>query len=80
MSVKFEIRDKEGVAVTGVNISLLELHPSKSETLDKVKTGDNQRHCTLETSLPWIKRYRIAILFYFTISGKSLPNFIRHPN
>ncbi|CAK8538487.1 unnamed protein product [Lathyrus sativus] len=67
VNVKFEIRDKKGVAVTGVNISLLELHPSKSETLDKAKTGDNQRHCTLEASLPWIKRYRIAILLYFTI-------------
>ncbi|CAI8586548.1 unnamed protein product [Vicia faba] len=68
VSVKFEVRDKNGVAVTGVNVSLTELHPSKSDSLDKVKTGDNQRHCTLEASLPWIKRYRIAILFYFTIA------------
>ncbi|MCH99360.1 hypothetical protein A2U01_0020372, partial [Trifolium medium] len=68
VSVKFDVRDKNGVAVTGVNIPLLELHPSKSETRDGVKAGDNQRHCTLEISLPWIKRYRLAIFFYFTIA------------
>ncbi|XP_058743210.1 uncharacterized protein LOC131616014 isoform X2 [Vicia villosa] len=76
VNVKFEIRDKNGIAVTGVNVSLSELHPSKSETLDKVKTGDNQRHCTLEASLPWIKRYRIAILFYFTIAVLLLAIFL----
>ncbi|GAU14441.1 hypothetical protein TSUD_249810 [Trifolium subterraneum] len=48
VSVKFDVRDKNGVAVTGVNMPLLELHPSKSETRDGVKAGDNQRHCTLE--------------------------------
>ncbi|XP_045786345.1 uncharacterized protein LOC123881666 [Trifolium pratense] len=67
VSVKFDVRDKNGVAVTGVDIPLLELHPSNSETHDGVKEGDNQRHCTLEVSLPWIKRYRLAIFFYFTI-------------
>jgi alkaline phosphatase D len=74
VSVKFDVRDTSGVSVTGVNIPLLELHPSNSETHDGVKAGDNHRHCTLEVSLPWIKRYRLAIFFYFTIASKSLPN------
>lgn len=72
MSLKFNVRDKNGVAVTGVNISLSELHPSNSET----QVGDNQRHCTLEVSLPWIKRHRLVILFSFTIVGMSLLNSI----
>ncbi|XP_004491121.1 uncharacterized protein [Cicer arietinum] len=67
VSVKFKVRDKNGVAVTGADISLLELHPSKSETPDRVKAGDNQRHFTLEVNLPWTKRYRLAFLFSFTI-------------
>jgi alkaline phosphatase D len=74
VSVKFDVRDTSGVSVTGVNIPLLGLHPSNSETHDGVKAGDNHRHCTLEVSLPWIKRYRLAIFFYFTIASKSLPN------
>lgn len=75
MTLKFKVRDKNGVAVTGVNISLLELHVSNSESGERVKVGYNQKYCTLEVSLPWIIRYRLAILFYFAIVGKSLlPN------
>lgn len=75
VNLKFQVRDKNGAAVASVNISLSELHPSNSKTGgNKVKTGDNKRHCTLEVSLPWITRYRPAILFSFTIVGKSLLN------
>lgn len=76
VSLKFNVRDKNGVAVTGVNISLSELHPSNSETHDRVKVGDNQRHCTLEVSLPWIKRHRLVILFSFTIVALLLVIFL----
>ncbi|XP_027329990.1 uncharacterized protein LOC113846198 isoform X2 [Abrus precatorius] len=69
VTLKFKVRDKNGVAVTEVNVSLMELQPlnSDSETGDRVKAGHNKRHCTLEVSLPWIVRYRLAILFCFAL-------------
>ncbi|XP_061338208.1 uncharacterized protein LOC133285070 isoform X2 [Gastrolobium bilobum] len=67
VTMKLEVRDKNGVAVTGVNISIMDLQPSNSETWDRVKAGHNQKHCTLEVSLPWIIRYRLTILFCFTL-------------
>ena len=65
VSVKFNVRNKNGITVTGVNISLSELHPSNSESLDRSKARDYQRHCTLEASLPWTKRYRFVVLLSF---------------
>lgn len=70
--MKFEVIDTDGVAVTGVNISLSELQTSKVEAWDKIKAGHYQRHCSLETSLPWIIRYRLAIFFCITLAGKTL--------
>ncbi|TKY57013.1 Alkaline phosphatase D [Spatholobus suberectus] len=68
VTLKFKVRDKNGIAVTGVDVSLTELQLSNSEILDRVKAGhNNQKHCTLEVSLPWIVRYRLAILFCFTL-------------
>ncbi|KAF7815311.1 PhoD-like phosphatase [Senna tora] len=68
VTIKVEVKDKEGVAVSAVNISLLELQTSNVEGSDRMKGGHYQRHCTLETSLPWIIRYRLAILFYLTLA------------
>lgn len=73
--MKFEVRDTDGVSVTGVDISLSELQTSNVEARDRIKAGHYQRHCSPETSLPWIIRYRLAILFFFTLAGKSLINF-----
>ena len=72
MTLKMEIRDINGVSVTGVNVALSELQASNVETRGGDKAGHYERHCTLETSLPWIIRYRLAILFYLTLAGKSL--------
>ena len=73
VTLKFKVRDKDSVTVTGVDVSLTELQPSNSEILDRVKAEhNNSKHCTLEVSLPWIVRYRLAILFFSTLFGKSL--------
>ncbi|XP_028806228.1 uncharacterized protein LOC114761078 isoform X2 [Neltuma alba] len=63
VTMKLEVRDVDGVPVTGVNVSLLELQKSKVEARNKVKAGHYEKHCSLETCLPWIIRYRLAILF-----------------
>ncbi|KAG4953180.1 hypothetical protein JHK87_038774 [Glycine soja] len=68
VTLKFKVRDKDSVTVTGVDVSLTELQPSNSEILDRVKAEhNNSKHCTLEVSLPWIVRYRLAILFFSTL-------------
>nr|KYP71024.1 Alkaline phosphatase D [Cajanus cajan] len=64
VKLKFKVKDKNGVVVTGVDVSLTELQPNS----DREKAGqNNQKHCTLEVSLPWIVRYRLMILFCFTL-------------
>ncbi|KAG5053166.1 hypothetical protein JHK87_005364 [Glycine soja] len=65
VTLKFKVRDKDSIMVTGVDVSLTELQPSNSEVLDRAKTEhNNSKHCTLEVSLPWIVRHRLAILFF----------------
>lgn len=74
MTMKIEVSDVDGIPVTGVNVSLLELQNSNVEAWNKVKAGQYDRHCSLETCLPWIIRYRLAILFFSILAGKSLLN------
>ncbi|GKU98227.1 hypothetical protein SLEP1_g11259 [Rubroshorea leprosula] len=64
VTLKIEVRDTNGLPVTGVNISLLDLQAQSST----MKAREHQSHCTLEVSLPWIVRYRLAILFYCLVS------------
>ncbi|KAK7300390.1 hypothetical protein RJT34_11234 [Clitoria ternatea] len=73
VTLQFKVRDKNGVTAAGINASLTELQPTNSETRDRVKAGqNNQKHCTLEVSLPWIVRYRLAIIFFFILFGLLL--------
>ncbi|GLT74533.1 hypothetical protein SLA2020_463230 [Shorea laevis] len=64
VTLKIEVRDTNGLPVTGVNISLSDLQAQSST----MKAREHQRHCTPEVSLPWIVRYRLAILFYCIVS------------
>ncbi|KAE9606225.1 putative alkaline phosphatase [Lupinus albus] len=66
VTLKLKVRDENGIAVTGINTSLVELQASNSE--DSVKVGHDRRHCTLEVSLPWIIRYRLTILVSITLA------------
>ncbi|KAE8680336.1 Calcineurin-like metallo-phosphoesterase superfamily protein isoform 2 [Hibiscus syriacus] len=60
INLKMQVRDINGLHVTGVDISLSELQAWNST----IKAGLEQKHCTLEVKLPWIVRYRLAILVY----------------
>ncbi|XP_012073530.2 uncharacterized protein LOC105635142 isoform X2 [Jatropha curcas] len=67
MTLKLEVRDVNGYPVTSVKFPLLELqsHSMNSTASSKV---EHQRHCSLEVKLPWLVRYRLAILFYVTLA------------
>lgn len=63
VALKVEVRDTNGLPVTGVYIPLQDLKAQNSS----IKAREHQKHCILEVSLPWIVRYRLAILFYFFV-------------
>ena len=50
--------------MSGVDISLSELRAWNST----IKAGQDRRHCSLEVMLPWIVRYRLAILVYSVLA------------
>lgn len=66
--LKIEVRDVNGFPVTSVNTSLLELQAQSINSLASLKTVESRKHCSLETSLPWIVRYRLAILFFCALA------------
>ncbi|KAI4305762.1 hypothetical protein L6164_029109 [Bauhinia variegata] len=70
VTLKFSVRDTNGVPVTAVDVPLSELQTENVETSNKnkAKSGRYQRHCTLEVNLPWFIRYRLSILIYFTLA------------
>ncbi|XP_010266313.1 PREDICTED: uncharacterized protein LOC104603847 isoform X2 [Nelumbo nucifera] len=70
VTMKAEVRDVNGNTVTGINISSLELQSGEDDMVAK-KSGEIQRHCSLEVNLPWIIRYRLAILFSGALMGSS---------
>ncbi|KAL6634682.1 hypothetical protein ACP70R_027353 [Stipagrostis hirtigluma subsp. patula] len=65
--IKLELRDVEGHSVHSVEFPILELQPSYAHVTSK-QERPFQRHCTLETELPWITRYRLALLLFGTIA------------
>lgn len=69
MTLKIEVRDIKGFPVTGVKAPLLELQAGSVDPVAAIKAGEYQRHCSLEVSLPWLVRYRLAILFYGAVAG-----------
>ncbi|XP_077211097.1 calcineurin-like metallo-phosphoesterase superfamily protein [Tasmannia lanceolata] len=71
VTMKVEVRDMNGDTVTGVNILLSELKPG-STLMTTRKAGEFQHYCALEIDLPWIIRYRLAILFYGALSALVL--------
>ncbi|KAK3028988.1 hypothetical protein RJ639_038191, partial [Escallonia herrerae] len=68
VSLKFEVRDLNGLPVTGVNISLLELKAKTVGSKADTKPGKHQKNCSLEVALPWLVRYRLAILFFCALA------------
>ncbi|XP_059636903.1 uncharacterized protein LOC132279003 isoform X2 [Cornus florida] len=68
VSLKVEVRDANDLPVTSVNISLLELQAQRIDSNTTRKARGSQKHCSLEVSLPWMVRYRLAILFFFALA------------
>lgn len=68
MALKIEVRDTDGIPAIGVNISLSELQAQSVNSAATLRVGEHQKHCSLEVDLPWIVRYRLTILFYFSVA------------
>ncbi|KAF2312006.1 hypothetical protein GH714_027734 [Hevea brasiliensis] len=68
VTLKLEVRDTNGYPVTGVKFPLLELQSLSMNPVTSIKLGRHKSHCFLEVNLPWIIRYRLAILFYFSMT------------
>jgi len=66
--IKLELRDVEGRSVHSVEFPISELQPSGALAMKKQEHAF-QRHCTLETELPWLTQYQLALLFFGTIAG-----------
>lgn len=69
--VKIELRDLQGNSVDGVEFPISELKPSDAHS-NKKEGHSFEAHCSLETELPWLVRYRLALLFFGTIAGMLL--------
>lgn len=69
--IKLELRDVEGRSVHSVEFPISELQPSDGHAI-KRQPHTFQRHCTLETELPWLTRYRLALMLFVTIAGMLL--------
>ncbi|KAL3736518.1 hypothetical protein ACJRO7_025463 [Eucalyptus globulus] len=63
-----QVRDTDGHPVTSANVSLSELRAYNGKLVAADTTGGYKRHCSLEVTLPWIIRYRLAILFYCAVA------------
>ncbi|XP_057503377.1 uncharacterized protein LOC130786932 [Actinidia eriantha] len=63
VSVKFEVRDANGLPVTSVNSTLLELQAKRIDSKAAMKAGEHQKYCSFEVNLPWIVRYRLLLFF-----------------
>ncbi|GAB2224792.1 hypothetical protein Droror1_Dr00005569 [Drosera rotundifolia] len=61
VTLEVELRDVKGSAVIGVNMSLSDLQTGK---LSLEQAGNFGKYCTHEADLPWIVRYRLAILVF----------------
>lgn len=75
VTLKIEVRDVNGNPVVGVATSLSELQLRNFNSSTTKKTRKHQRHCSLEVSLPWIVRYRLAILASCALASMLLSDF-----
>ncbi|KAG7971314.1 hypothetical protein I3843_07G127900 [Carya illinoinensis] len=68
VTLKLEVKDINGLTVTGVKMSLLELQAGSINNVVTMRTGEYWRHCSPEVTLPWLVRYRLAIVFYSSVA------------
>lgn len=77
--IKLELRDVEGHSVHSVEFPISELQPSEAHAI-KRQIHTFQRHCTLETELPWLTRYRLALMLFVIIAGMLLTSIASIPS
>lgn len=70
VSITGHVRDVNGNHVAGAKILLSQLQPSPTNA--HAQSREIQRHCTLETDLPWFSKHFLAIISVGTLSGLSL--------
>lgn len=70
LTLKIEVRDIDGLPVAGIKMPLLELKAG-SVPAATVEAGKYRRHCSLESTLPWLVRYRLAILLFSAVASMS---------
>lgn len=71
LHIKLELGDVRGHFIHRVEFPISDLQPSDVHAANKHAQGI-QRQCTLETELPWLTRYRLALLFFGTTAGMLL--------
>ncbi|XP_047327103.1 uncharacterized protein LOC124930791 [Impatiens glandulifera] len=72
VNLKFEVRDTDGLPVTSVHTTLTELGGQRFDAEAILNKRKHQKHCSLEVSLSWIVRYRLAIFFFCSLAGVSI--------
>ncbi|OVA10748.1 Alkaline phosphatase D-related [Macleaya cordata] len=72
VTMKIQVRDVDRNPVNEVNISLSDLQNQGMHHKTAAKAGKNLPHCSLETSLPWVVRYRLTILFSCALAALLL--------
>ncbi|GAB2287627.1 hypothetical protein Dimus_021998 [Dionaea muscipula] len=68
VTIEVDLRDVRGLATISVNISLSELQGGGLGARSLSQAGDFGKYCTREVDLPWIVRYRLAILVFSTLA------------
>ncbi|XP_074273435.1 uncharacterized protein LOC141597028 [Silene latifolia] len=64
LTLTIEVRDVNGTPVASNKILLSDLRAGNMELPNMGRAADNQKYCTLEVDLPWIIRYRLAIIVF----------------
>lgn len=70
--LKVEVRDINGLPVISKKILLSDIQEGN---LELAATNNTARYCSLEVDLPWIVRYRLAILVFSVLSVLILAFF-----
>lgn len=71
VTLKVEIRDINGSPVISKKILLSDIQSKSMELAATGRKASHQNHCSLEVDLPWIVRYRLAILVFVAIISRK---------
>ncbi|KAH9606083.1 hypothetical protein KSS87_019227 [Heliosperma pusillum] len=75
LTLTIEVRDVNGIPVASNKILLSDLRAGNMELPNMGRAAEDQKYCTLEVDLPWIIRYRLAIIVFCGSFGMFLLQF-----